>query len=331
MIVWTNQTLVLFPSAAKKTMQSCTPSLLLAEYRFTFTARDPLTLPEFSDPLRRSVFGLALHRQSGIAPHADCAECMLRHQCDFAFFIKGPRPPEAEMMRKVGTVPLPHIFHSEQCGEAHISPGGQFSHGLILAGAACKRLPAVVRAMATSGQLGFGSDRAKAELVQVTQVLPGGQRLLWEQQREIRDSIMEPIPLPPAPAALRMQFLTPYLPSDKTFRPDRLEISRLLMAVIRRVSLLQYFYMGCPLEADLRALKDCAARSELISIDLRPHTSTCWSARQGKVVEFRGFLGTVDFAPTEPELFWPFLLLGQRLHIGKQASKGFGRYQVLYR
>ena len=89
--------------------------------------------------------------------------------------------------------------------------------------------------------------------------------------------------------------------------------------------------MGCPLEADFRAVKECAARSEVMNIDLRPHTTTCWSTRQGKVIEFRGFLGTVDFVPKDPELFWPFLWLGQWLHIGKQASKGFGRYQVLRR
>ncbi|MCI5150162.1 MAG: hypothetical protein D3916_12375, partial [Candidatus Electrothrix sp. MAN1_4] len=276
-------------------MPNCTPNLIIAEYRFTFTARDPLTLPEFSDPLRRSVFGLALHQQSCIAPHTDCAECMLRHQCDFSFFIKGPRPPEARMMRKVGTVPLPHIFHSDQCGAASIAPGGFFTHGLVLAGAACKRLPAVVRAMAKSGQLGFGSDRAKADLVQVSQIsqeMPGGQRLIWEPQSEVRDSSMEPISLPPAPAALRLQFLTPYLPSDKSFRPDTLEISRLLMAVIRRISLLQYFYMGIPLEADFRAVKECAAQSEIINIDLYSHSTICWSARQERAMELRGFLGT---------------------------------------
>ncbi|MCI5210986.1 MAG: CRISPR system precrRNA processing endoribonuclease RAMP protein Cas6 [Candidatus Electrothrix sp. ATG2] len=89
--------------------------------------------------------------------------------------------------------------------------------------------------------------------------------------------------------------------------------------------------MGCPLEADFRAVKECAARSEIIGIDLYPHVTTCWSARQGKALELRGFLGTVDFAPAEPELFWPFLYLGQWLHIGKQASKGFGRYQLLWR
>jgi hypothetical protein len=312
-------------------MENCTPKLIIAEYRFTFTAYDPLTLPVFSDPLRRSVFGLALHQQSCIAPKADCVECMLRHQCDFAFFIKGPRPPEAEMMRKVGTVPLPHIFHSDQTGEASISSRGQFAHGLVLAGAACKRLPAVIRAMEKSGRLGFGSDRAKAALVQVTQVLPGGQRLIWDKQGEVQNSLMEQVLTPPAPAALRLQFLTPYLPSDKAFRPETLEISRLLMAVIRRVSLLQYFYMCCPLEADFRALKECAVQSEIIRIALRPHKTTWWSARQGREVELRGFLGTVDFAPKDPELFWPFLWLGQWLHIGKQASKGFGRYQVLCR
>uniref|UniRef100_UPI0040565A2A CRISPR system precrRNA processing endoribonuclease RAMP protein Cas6 n=1 Tax=Candidatus Electrothrix sp. TaxID=2170559 RepID=UPI0040565A2A len=312
-------------------MKDCTPNLIIAEYRFTFTARDHLTLPLFSDPLRRSVFGLALHQQSCITPDADCADCMLGHQCDFAFFIKGLRPPEARMMRKVGTVPLPHIFHSDQCGAASIAPGGLFTHGLVLAGAACKRLSAVIRAMEKSGQLGFGSDRAKAELIQVSQVLPGSQRLLRDRQGEVQEGVMEPMPVPSAPAALRLQFVTPYLPSDTSFRPETLEISRLLMAVIRRVSLLQYFYMGFPLEADFRAIKECAAQSEVIGIALRLHKTTCWSARQGRAVEFRGFLGTVDFTPAEPELFWPFLYLGQWLHIGKQASKGFGRYQLLER
>ncbi|RWX45852.1 hypothetical protein H206_00749 [Candidatus Electrothrix aarhusensis] len=188
--------------------------------------------------------------------------------------------------------------------------------------------------MEKSGQLGFGSERAKAQLVQVSQIsqlVPGGQRLIWDKQGDVQDSIMEQAPMPPAPTALRLQFLTPYLPSDKAFRPEKLEISRLLMAVIRRVSLLQYFYMGCPLEADFQAVRECAAQSEIIRIALRSHKTTCWSARQGRAVEFRGFLGTVDFAPKDPELFWPFLYLGQWLHIGKQASKGFGRYQLLCR
>jgi hypothetical protein len=297
-------------------------------------AHNHLTLPLFSDPLRRSVFGLALHQQSCITPDADCAECMLQHQCDFAFFIKGLRPPEAKMMRKVGTVPLPHIFHSDQCGEASIAPGGLFTHGLVLAGAACKRLAAVVRAMEKSGKLGFGRDRAKAELIQVSQVLAGGERLLRDRQGEVQESVMEPISVPsapPGPAALRLQFITPYLPSDTSFRPETFEIARLLMAVIRRVSLLQYFYMGCPLEADFRALKERAAQSEVINIALRSHKTSCWSARQGRAVELRGFLGTVDFAPADPELFWPFLYLGQWLHVGKQASKGFGRYQLFSR
>jgi CRISPR/Cas system endoribonuclease Cas6 (RAMP superfamily) len=68
-----------------------------------------------------------------------------------------------------------------------------------------------------------------------------------------------------------------------------------------------------------------------MNIALRSHKTIWWSARQGREVEFRGFLGTVDFAPKDPELFWPFLWLGQWLHIGKQASKGFGRYQLLRR
>ncbi len=310
-------------------MQSCTPELIIAEYRFTFTALEPLTLPVLSDPLRRSVFGLALHQQSCITPDAECPDCMLRHQCDFAFFIKGPRPPRAEMMRKVNTVPLPHIFHSDQTGEATIAPGDQFSHGLILVGAACKRLPAVIRAMEKSGQLGFGPARAKARLIEVSQILPDNRRrLIADQRTVINDSIMEQPPVPPAPEALRMRFLTPYLPSDKSFRPDRLEMSRLLMTVVRRVSLLQYFYMGVPLEADFRGLKEVAGRTEIIRIDLHRQKNTCWSARQGKTVEFPGFLGTVDFSLKNIEVFLPFLHLGQQLHIGKQASKGFGRYEL---
>jgi hypothetical protein len=308
------------------------PELIIAEYRFTFEALEPLTLPSFSDPLRRGVFGLALRQQSCIAPDADCPDCLLRHQCDFAFFIKGPRPPQAEMMRKVATVPLPHVFHSDQTGEATVAQGALFSHGLVLVGAACKRLPAVIRAMEKSGQLGFGSGRAKAKLVQVSQLLPDGRlRLISDQQTVIRDSIMERISVPPAPEAVRLRFLTPYLPSDKSFRPNRIELNRLLMAAVRRISLLQYFYMGRPLEADFKGLKEIAAKTEIIQADLRRQKSTCWSARQGKAVQLAGFLGTVDFSLNNIEVFLPFLHLGQWLHIGKQASKGFGRYQLLER
>jgi hypothetical protein len=310
-------------------MHNNAPELIIAEYRFTFEALDPVTLPAFSDPLRRSVFGLALHQQSCIAPEGECPDCLLRHQCDFAFFIKGPRPPGAEMMRKVDTVPLPHIFHSDRADEVTVAPGEQFSHGLVLVGAACKRLPAVIRAMEKSGRLGFGSGRAKAKLAQVSQLLPDGRhRLIADQRISVRDSIMERAPVPPAPEAVRMRFVTPYLPSGKPFRPDRIELSRLLMAAVRRVSLLQYFYMGRPLEADFRGLKDIAAKAEIIRADLRRQKTVCWSARQGKAVRLAGFLGTVDFSLKNIEVFLPFLYIGQWLHIGKQASKGFGRYEL---
>ncbi|MCI5146296.1 MAG: CRISPR system precrRNA processing endoribonuclease RAMP protein Cas6 [Candidatus Electrothrix sp. AR3] len=313
-------------------MSTQIPELFLGHYSFTFEAIDLVNLPALSDPLRRSVFGLALHQQSCITPDTDCPTCMLRHQCDFSFFIKGSRPPQSEMMRKIPTIPLPHIFHSDQNGEALIQPGELFSHGLIVVGSACKRLPVVIEAMKKSGQLGFGSKRQQAKLVQVCQHLPGEQQyLLMDQQGIVQESMAHEPVIPPAPKAVRMQFLTPYIPSDKTFSPNSLQMERLLMTVVRRVSLLQYFYMGQPLEADFRQLKELAIQTKITQVNLQRQKETCWSARQQRQVNFLGFRGTLDFSLENIEVFWPFLYLGQWLHLGKQSSKGFGRYQLLAR
>jgi CRISPR-associated endoribonuclease Cas6 len=307
-----------------------TPELTIAEYVFSFEAIDTVTLFAFPDPLWRSVFGLALYEQTCIAPKSECRECMLRFQCDFAFFIKGPRPPHAEIMRKIDTIPLPHIIHCPQTGQTTTSAGERFTINLVLVGTGCERLPSVIRAMARAGLMGFGRQRQKGQLVAVSQTSPNLlPRLIMDQQTIVAPSIVEQPEIPSVPAAIRLEFLTPYLPSDKSFSPNRINITHLLMAIVRKVSLLQYFYTGKRLEADFKKLKEQAVETNIIGVDLHRRKGSYYSARQNRRINYYGLKGSIDFSLENIEDFWNYLYLVQWLHVGKQASKGFGHYRLL--
>lgn len=309
------------------------PNLALAEYSFVFKAAGQLTMPAFAENLWHGVFGKALHTLSCIAPSSKCHTCMLQTRCDYAFLFKGVRPEGAEMMRKYPHVPVPHVFHLGNQYAENIASGDFFSQNIVLIGTANYILPAVIRAMATAGLTGLGRDRTKAELKKVVQLTPAGSPItILEHQEMLDNPIIESIQAPQLPDTalpIRLQLVTPFLPSKPATQVDQLELPKLLMTIVRRVSMLQYFYMGDKLEADFKALKHCVEKVKIIDNGLMPWTDTSYDRKQGKRIKIKGVHGYLDLDSQSLKELWSYLYLGQWLHLGKRASMGFGQYQLL--
>ena len=100
------------------------------------------------------------------------------------------------------------------------------------------------------------------------------------------------------------------------------------MAIVRRISLLQYFYTGRKLEAPFPDLKAASERVRTIAQDLRHQPASRYGARHGGRVDTGGLRGHIDLDLADAEALWPYLHLGQWLKVEKKASMGYGHHAV---
>ncbi len=304
--------------------------LSLAEYRFTYRAIDDITLPPFSGSLWHGVFGRALRSQVCIAPDSECEKCMLLHNCDYAYLFYGPRPPDSILMRNYRTIPVPHIIRIENSeNERIITKGEEFAVSMVLIGKSNRHIVTVIRAMLEIGVSGFGKMRAQAQLIEALQTgvdaLP---KLIMSQARMHLSPQPGIAPLPQMPAQCRITFVTPYKQSATRKESQDFNLKKMLMAIVRRVSLLKYFYTGELLEEDFKSFKDKAEKLSPLAVNMKWCRQKRYSARAQKTMDTSGWMGSIDLSLADIEEFWPYLYLGQWLHVGKNSSMGFGRYEL---
>ena len=309
-------------------MSPILPLLPVSLYRFNYLAGEDLHLTADPHGLWHGVFGLNLREIACVVPGIECRACLLLHQCAYSQLFSGPRPLDAELMRRYDTIPVPHAFQIDGAYPETLSAGATLAVSLVLVGDANDRLPLVIQAMAAAGQGGLGKERGRAWLQDVTQTLPDGTPPHPVATKGRLLTILPPQapPIPPTPAAIRLEFLSPYKPSGQPARGNGLDLGHLIMAIVRRVSLLQYFYTGVRLDAPFPELKVASEGARVLGQALRHQDASRYAARHGQRLDTGGLVGHIDLDLTGIEPLWPYLYLGQWLNVGKNASMGYGRY-----
>ncbi|WP_295392258.1 CRISPR system precrRNA processing endoribonuclease RAMP protein Cas6 [uncultured Thiodictyon sp.] len=307
------------------------PRLPLSLYSFRYLADADFRPAADPRGLWHGVFGLHLRRQCCVVPATDCTGCLLLHQCQYSYLFSGPRPPASDLMRRYDRVPVPHAFRIDQDYPEVVRAGEALAVSLVLVGEANTRLPLVIQALAAAGQAGLGPQRGRVWLHDVTQHLPDGRppQLVGSHGRLLAVQPPEPPPTPPAPAAVRIRFRSPYKASGQAAGAGGFSLGPFLMALVRRASLLQYFYTGRQLEAPFDTLKAASERAQVIERALRHQSASRFAARHGQRVDTGGLIGHVDLDLSDSTALWPYLHLGQWLNVGKNASMGFGWYELL--
>ncbi|MBK8640361.1 MAG: CRISPR system precrRNA processing endoribonuclease RAMP protein Cas6 [Chromatiaceae bacterium] len=298
------------------------PNLPVSLYRFSYLAGEDLHLPADPREFWHGVFGLRLREIACVLPGIECRACLLLHHCAYSHLFSGPCPPDAELMRRYDTIPVPHAFQIDGTYPATLRANATLAVSMALVGDANDQLPLVIQTMAAAGQGGLGKGRGRAWLQDVTQILPDGTppHPVATKGRLLTMLPPQAPPTPPIPDAIRLVFLSPYKPSGQP--AGGTSLGHLLMAIVRRISLLQYFYTGVRLEAPFPELKAASEGVRVLGQTLRHQDAS----RQGKRLDTGGLLGHIDLDLTGIEPLWPYLHLGQWLNVGKKASMGYGRY-----
>jgi len=297
------------------------PCLPLSLYHFVYQADNHLDRSQLSPSLWHGVFGLALRERVCQVPElSECKHCMLLQQCDYPFLFEGVKPSDKNITAPANNVPVPHIFKvaAEQPVQAE-----RIKVSMVLVGTANRHLATVIKTMQQLGKQGLGKSRTTLQLQQVIQSSPQLSRLIMPEQEPYHALPPQCPDIPDMPQAVQVIFKTPYrAPSQKSF-----DSGFFLRQIIRRVSSLQDFYTAQALDADFQQLKQLAQQAD-VRTALFYQKQQRYSAKHQQLLEAGGLMGQLHINMKGLQALWPYLYLGQWLHVGKQASFGYGCYEL---
>jgi hypothetical protein len=325
----------------------------LAEYRTERACQ----LPEFLGSTFRGAFGEELHAVSCVETTSPCDLCRRPDQCAAGALFDSPMgghtalaaSPTADPAGAGGRAsasggaggfdqPRPYILAPPSRNRGTYAPDESIRLGLTLVGRSRVWYPWVVAALAGIGRRGLGAERRNLSLVQMVSIGPAGaQTVIDTETRGVNDHIPEltgshiVAAAPPPASQVLVAFLTPADLQRKGQRIDRLDGPTFFRRLIRRIGTLVDNYCTIPPDAgpcDFHALGALADQVNVKEQDVSMQTWDRYSNRLEGKHPLSGLVGRALLSDI-PEPLWPYLILGQWVHVGKSASFGQGRYMVL--
>jgi len=320
----------------------------LAQFRFFIKALDRLHLPAYKGSALRGGFGHAFKKVVCVLKSKGCPECLLRGKCVYAYVFETPPPADSRMMRKYPSVPHPFVLLPPLENDRLYEPGEKIQFQLTLIGKAIDYLPYFIYTFEELGKMGLGKGRGKFKLEEVEirgeRSKEKGQReeLIYSGDEKVLRMDLSPLTFDLSPSALDLYPFTSHLspstlhlffitPTRLKFQGDLtsdLHFHILFRNLLRRISLLSYFHCGFELDVDFRGLIRESTEIQTKKTNLRWFDWERYSARQEEKMKLGGFMGKIIFSG-DLTAFWPYLILGEFVHVGKGTSFGLGKYEIL--
>jgi len=311
----------------------------LAHFRFRLLPKEPLFLPSHNKGnTLRGAFGSVFKRLTCLDPSACHLACRLKSQCPYGQLFE-PAPPEgAERLSKNADLPRPFVIRPPLERATRYDPDHPLSFDLVLIGKGIDFLPYFVVTFRELGNIGIGSAQGKFLLDEIIALdLSGHPAAVLYQERDgrvqnhsgpyfFKDLLFSSSPL--SADRITLHFKTPtVLKADGRIvaRPQFHEIIRRLRD---RIHALAYFYCGETLPIDHKGLGERAEQVVCADSDFRWEERNRTSRKRNLSHEMSGFVGTGTYEGNLEE-FWPLLVLGEHLHVGKYAVWGNGWYEIV--
>ncbi|MBW1735721.1 MAG: CRISPR system precrRNA processing endoribonuclease RAMP protein Cas6 [Deltaproteobacteria bacterium] len=300
--------------------------------RFTLEPEEPIRLPRMNKGITlRGAFGTSLRRLVCSERETSCDSCRARPACPYGV-VFAPRPPEeASRLRLNRDVPRPFVIKPPLDGKEVYEPGEPLCFEMVLVGKCRELFPYVMVSINELGRTGIGVGRGRFTIGHVEslsgsgapqEVMNRGDNLVRTPRGEIHLGQAPDL----KPGALRLRFLTPVLLKERGqwVRPSFGAVAKRLRD---RINALSYFYCGKAIEMDFREFGFKADKVRLLHEELRWVEERRFSKHRNLSHTLKGWVGDVVYEG-DLETFWPFLWLGQYLHVGKASAFGQGWYEI---
>ena len=316
--------------------------LPLARYRFTAQVQAPLELPHFAGSLLRGQFGAALRNLACMTRQPTCHGCPLLQTCPYTRIFEAPPPPKrnpvhgTHAQQDFSQIPQPYVMEPPAPGVRLLATGDLLEFHMVLVGTAIDQLALVLFAVQRALQQGLTRQRIPAELQRVDWLDTHGQaQPIWSHDQPTLAEHRAEIAIPPAPSAIDTITLHIHTPlrlqsQGKPLGVGQLNPRALVAAVARRTSLLMEFHAEQSGWGE--AGKAVAFLSDTLTDEqqLKWYDWTRYSSRQQQEMTLGGVMGrwSLHGSPDALASIWPWLWLGQWLHVGKNATMGMGGYRL---
>ncbi|MEJ2445060.1 MAG: CRISPR system precrRNA processing endoribonuclease RAMP protein Cas6 [Exilibacterium sp.] len=310
--------------------------LPIARYRFTFRVTEAIRLPDYAGSTLRGGFGHALRQLACVVPQMQCAGCSLIDQCPYPqIFAPHDIPRKTDAFSTIRSIPVPYIIEPPSRGETHYETDSEITFCMVLMGKALQQLPIIILAWRRAFLRGISKTRGKAELITVDWMSPDGTaKTVYSEQSPViaPHSPALSIPVDIEKRDFYVHFVTPLRlqHQGKILGAREMNPAILLRNLIRRVSLLLQFHLGQTEPFPMESIRAFNALADSLEDKRRLAWRNCerYSSRQRQKTPLSGLEGYWLLRNLPVELF-PFLYLGQWLHVGKETMFGLGHYRLV--
>ncbi|NWG01723.1 MAG: CRISPR system precrRNA processing endoribonuclease RAMP protein Cas6 [Syntrophaceae bacterium] len=320
-----------------------------AKFLFSIRSESPIKLPPYKGSTFRGAFGHAFKKVVCVSRERICNSCILKEKCVYSYVFETPPPSGTLKMRKYPYAPHPFVINPPLEEKGEYREGEILCFELTLIGKSIDCLPYFIYTFDELGRIGIGKGRGKYLLEEVKEVRPSqrikgkddkrGERseegkIIYSGKDKILRNHFRVLTFDDlclfesSPVRIDLLFITPTrLKFDGRLTP-KLEFHILMRNLLRRISLLSYFHCGEELELDFKGLIEKSKEIMGTKESLSWFDWERYSNRQEKKMRMGGFIGSITFEGNfEP--FFPFLLLGEYINVGKGTSFGLGKYKIL--
>lgn len=307
-----------------------------ARLGFSIKAIDTLHLYQFSGSTLRGAFGNVL--KNIICIHSNkslrvCDSCILKSACIYSYIFETPVKYTGTSNRMyTNFAPHPFVIEPPLINrEQEYKKGQSVTFHFILISDSLKLLPYFIHTVKKIGEVGLGKYRSKFELQKVW-VDSNSEKIDIYSKNKRTLSLEYPVKkysyftdMTTSSDTLKIQIITPVRMKHKGHLVRSIEFPIIVTNLLRRIT---SFDQGK--SKDSVEIKDMINKSKEVK---KIYDITKWadyerySFRQKSRMKLGGLIGEVHFQGSF-NLFYPYLKVGEYIHLGKNTSFGLGKYLI---
>jgi CRISPR-associated endoribonuclease Cas6 len=312
----------------------CFEKLYIHKYRVNISSNTDIYLPPYKGSALRGAFGYALKKIACPFKDRNCADCILKSNCIFAYVFETSIPKDDPNYKKYKTAPHPYIIIPPITENNYFPPKTQLSFDFILIGKANEYLSYLIYAFLKMGKIGIGRKKGKFKVINVEACFKDNStKEIYNPKQDRIELYNNKINYPDADEEFSEDEVVITLETPTRIKekgdllslniPFKLFIERLC----ERAALLSFYHCDAE-ETDYKDFLKGAEKIKIKENALKWYDWERYSARKGRM-KLGGLVGNITYAG-KLDKFLPLLTIGQYIHVGKATTFGLGKYRVNY-
>jgi CRISPR-associated endoribonuclease Cas6 len=296
-------------------------SIACKQFFLKLQLEKPESISAFPTATLRGGFGITLRKLVCPTVDVSCNQCILRHNCVYAYIFETIPAPDSPRLKNYHAVPHPFTLWCKQNQNS-------MDVSLLLIGKAIKSLPYFIYTFRKLGTQGLGKSKNHFLL----QSVKTDDIVVYEQDNENVNMQFNPESVLFSESENKkgsciLNFYSPLVLRKDGVIVNGYDNHAFFSTLLRRITSL--FTIHC----DGGNFEDCKPLlkkwNEEIQVQafLSSVGAIRYSTRQQREIDYNGFTGKIKLSGNLGA-FFSFLKAGEILSVGKNTAFGFGRYRI---